>query len=410
MIKILHTADWHLGKRLDRFGRAEEQRMVMEEICEIADAQQPDLVLVAGDLFDTFNPPTEAVELFYKTVKRLADDGKRAVVAIAGNHDSADRIAAPDPLARECGIILAGYPGSHVTPFSLQSGLEVTRSEPGFIELSLPNHETPVRIVMCPYANEQRLKSFLGLDDAEQQMRDLLRTQWQNLADTYCDDKGINLLTAHLFFTPSSGPVPEEPDDEKPVLHVGGAQQMYAEQIPSQTQYTALGHLHRCMEIRGGEKPVVYSGSPLSYSFSEAEQQKYVVMIEAEPGAPVKTERIPLKSGKALLRLKADGIDEAITLLEENRDALVELSITTDDYLSSADRKRMSAVHEGIVAIIPTVRNQQAAESGQQAMADLSKSMVELFRDYFKSRHGGQEPGENLLELFREIRGEEEAR
>ena len=87
-MKILHTADWHLGKRLNEFSRIEEQREVLEEICRIAEEQQVDAVLVAGDLYDTFNPPNEAIELFYKSLHRLAAGGKRAVIGIAGNHDS----------------------------------------------------------------------------------------------------------------------------------------------------------------------------------------------------------------------------------------------------------------------------------------------------------------------------------
>ena len=107
-MKILHTADWHLGKKLDGFSRLEEQILVMNEIVEIADEQQVDLVLIAGDLFDNFNPSVEAVELFYKTLKRLSNNGKRPVVAISGNHNSPSLIDAPDPIARECGIILIG--------------------------------------------------------------------------------------------------------------------------------------------------------------------------------------------------------------------------------------------------------------------------------------------------------------
>ncbi len=87
-MKILHTADWHLGKKLDRFSRLEEQVSAMEEIITIADEEQADLVLIAGDLFDNFNPAVEAVELFYKTLKRLSLNGKRPVIAIFGNHDS----------------------------------------------------------------------------------------------------------------------------------------------------------------------------------------------------------------------------------------------------------------------------------------------------------------------------------
>ena len=156
-MKILHTADWHLGKRLDNYSRIEEQIEVMNEICEIADEQNIDLVLVAGDLFDTFNPSVEAVELFYKTLKRLANNGQRPVIAIAGNHDSPDRIDAPDPLARECGIILIGHPNTKVQEFKLPK-FEISNSVEGFIELKLNHIKFPVRIIHTSYANEIRLK------------------------------------------------------------------------------------------------------------------------------------------------------------------------------------------------------------------------------------------------------------
>ncbi|MCH8486318.1 MAG: exonuclease SbcCD subunit D C-terminal domain-containing protein [Candidatus Cyclonatronum sp.] len=403
-MRILHTADWHLGKRLDRFERLDEQRQVMQEICDIAEAQKADLVLIAGDLFDTFNPPTQATELFYKTLKRLSADGRRAVVAIAGNHDSADRIAAPDPLARECGILLAGYPDSVIPVFELGSGLRILKSEPGFAELALPGVQAPVRILLAPYANEQRLRTFLGLEAPEQNLRDQLAARWKALADTHCDEVGVNLLVAHLFFTPASGEKLEEPEDEKPVLHVGGAQQLYADAIPPQVQYTALGHLHRYIEIRKGERPVVYSSSPLSYSFSEAEQQKYVVMIDAEPGRPVRTARIPLQCGRPLKRLRATGMDEALHVLRENAQALVELSLTTETYLNAAETRQLHDAHEGIVAIIPNVRQQDAAPEEEAGLIDLQRPMEELFADYFRSKNANLDPGEGLMALFREIR------
>ena len=118
-MKILHTADWHLGKRLDRFSRLEEQVLVMNEIVEIADEQKVDMVLIAGDLFDNFNPSVEATELFYKTLKQLSLNGKRPVIAISGNHDSPNFIDAPNPLARECGIILIGHPNTKINHFEL---------------------------------------------------------------------------------------------------------------------------------------------------------------------------------------------------------------------------------------------------------------------------------------------------
>src|SRR5690606_31764086 len=104
-MRILHTADWHLGKRLDNFSRLDEQILVLDEIVEKADIHQADVIIVAGDLFDAFNPGTDAIDLFYKTLKRLTKNGSRPVIAISGNHDSPSLIDAPDPLARECGII-----------------------------------------------------------------------------------------------------------------------------------------------------------------------------------------------------------------------------------------------------------------------------------------------------------------
>ena len=100
-MKILHTADWHLGKRLENISRHEEQVAVLDEICQIADDRNVDAVIIAGDLFDVFSPPNESAELFFKTCKRLSNNGLRAVVAIAGNHDSPERIEAPEVLARE---------------------------------------------------------------------------------------------------------------------------------------------------------------------------------------------------------------------------------------------------------------------------------------------------------------------
>ena len=122
-MKILHTADWHLGKRLETFSRHDEQVAVLDEICQIADREAVDAVIIAGDLFDVFSPPNESSELLFKTCKRLANNGLRAVIAIAGNHDSPERIEAPESLARECGIVFSGFPHTVVPTFSLPTGV-----------------------------------------------------------------------------------------------------------------------------------------------------------------------------------------------------------------------------------------------------------------------------------------------
>jgi exonuclease SbcD len=201
--------------------------------------------------------------------------------------------------------------------------------------------------------------------------------------------------------------LPEEPEDEKPILHVGGAQAIFTENVPKQIQYTALGHLHRMHCVDEKPCPVYYGGSPLSYSFSEANQKKYVLIVDAEPGEPAKVSEVELKQGKRLLRKRAKGLEEALQWLAENQDALVELTLVTETFLTAMERRQLNAVHSGIVAIIPEVTDAGSLVGGQQKQIDLNQSMEELFRDYFKHEKG-QEPNEDLMNLFKEVLAEEE--
>jgi exonuclease SbcD len=406
-MKLLHTSDWHLGKRLEDFPRIAEQRAVLEEICEIADREQVDAILVAGDLFDTFNPPAGAVDLLYRTLKRLTHGGTRPVIAIAGNHDSPDRIEAPDPLARECGIIFAGYPNSQVPVFELETGLKALRSAAGFVELQLPREQVPLRLLLTPYANEFRLRTALAVDNSEEEFRSVLQYKWQELADTYCDTKGVNLLVSHLFMVKKGEEFPEEPEDEKPILYAGGAQAVFSCNLPRQIQYAALGHLHRMHQVDSVPCPVFYSGSPLSYSFAEANQKKQVLLIEAEPGAEVRVSGVELTKGRKLLRKRAEGLEEAIAWLNENPDCLAELTMVTDTFLTAQERKQLDNAHDGIITIIPEVRQTGGINPKNRMNIDLSKSMKELFRDYF--RHvKNQDPNDDLIRLFTEILAEED--
>ncbi|HNS18500.1 MAG TPA: exonuclease subunit SbcD [Bacteroidales bacterium] len=402
-MKILHTSDWHLGKKLEGFSRLEEQETALSEICEIADHENVDAVIVAGDLFDTFNPPSDAVEVFYRYLKKLANNGNRAVVAIAGNHDSPERIEAPDPLARECGIIFSGFPGNEIAPFRLETGLELSRSAPGFLEMSIPGTGCPLRIITVPYANEIRLRTYLGTEEPDAELRMLLEYQWAKTAETFCDSKGVNVLAAHLLFARDDQSIPEEPEEERRINYIGGAPAIFTGNLPSGIHYVASGHLHRFQLITSRPCPVVYSGSPLAYSFNEADQDKHVVIVEAEPGQMATYRKHLLKSGLRLIRKRFEDMDEAVEWLTQNQDVYLELTIVSDQYLSAIDRKRLQDAHPHIVTIIPESRNAIAGDDGNKGVAiDLTKKMEELFIDYFKYKKR-QEPGENILDLFREI-------
>ena len=406
-MKILHTADWHLGKKLEKFSRLDEQRDVADEICVIAEREEIDVVIIAGDVYDAFNPPAEAIELFYKTVKRLSNNGKRAVIVLAGNHDSPERIEAPDPLARECGIIFCGYPHSDVKPFKLETGLAVRKSDQGFLELELPNSEIPMRLISTPYANEIRLRKALSMENSEEDFRRILNDRWQILADKYCDTEGVNILAAHLFVVKKGVKLPEEPEDEKPILYIGGAQPVYTSNIPKQIQYTALGHLHKYNLMETSKGVAVYSGSPLSYSMSEAGQEKGVVVFEIKKNKKPEVKFVSLKCGRALLRKRTESVEEAVAWLKEHQHALVELTVLCDEFLTVDDRKALNEAHAGIITVIPERRHKKLSEDSVSSEIDLSMNMEELFKKYFESKNS-LEPADDLMDLFREVLGEVE--
>ncbi|MDH5826616.1 metallophosphoesterase family protein [Sphingobacterium faecium] len=401
-LKILHTADWHLGKRLDYFSRFEEQKAVLEEIIQIAEDEQVDAVIVAGDLFDAFNPPVEAIELLYTTLKRLTKNGTRPVIAIAGNHDSPDRVDAPDSLARDCGIIFAGKPNMEFSPYQIEQGFEISKGDSGFLEIKLPHIEFPLRLIVTAFANEHRLKEYLG-EDEQEGLNEVLTRKWQSLANRYCDDKGANLLVSHLYMNKKGGPVLEEPDGEKP-LRIGFADTVFTDCIPHQIQYTALGHLHRYQEIGGHCAPVVYASSPLCYSFSEAGQDKKVVILTVEPNKEVIYKAITICSGKKLMRKRFDSVITAIDWLTSNQDCLVGLTLVTSTSLTQAEKKYLEDSHQGIIYLIPEVNNSKSLNQAM-SISRRSKSINENFTDYYRFRNNDQLPSTELLDLFNEVLG-----
>ncbi|MBL7816752.1 MAG: exonuclease subunit SbcD [Saprospiraceae bacterium] len=398
-MKILHTADWHLGKRLENFSRHEEQVAVLDEICSIADREDVDAVVIAGDIFDVFNPPNESAELFFKTCKRLSNNGLRAVIAIAGNHDSPERIEVPDVLARESGIVFLGFPTTVVQPFSLSTGLCLIKSDAGFIELKLPRCAYPLRLFLTPYANEYRLRQYLNIENSEEELRQKLTEQWYNLAQKYADTEGVNIAVAHLFVAELKGKLPEEPEEEKPI-HVGNASVIYNDCFPFEFQYVAMGHLHRQQEISSSPCPVVYSGSPLAYSFHEENQDKYVMLIEAKPNENVDYQRIKLTKNKKLLRGRFETVDEVLSWVAQVPDDLLHITLLGHETLNQSITQRIRDAHKSIIYILPETLSDDGSVGIKNI--ELNKSIEELFSDYFF--HIKKYPINNELQLlFKEM-------
>lgn len=395
-MRILHTSDWHLGKMLENINRIEEQRQFIDELCGIAESEAVDLVLVAGDIFDTYNPSSAAEELFYDAVDRLNAKGARAVIVVAGNHDSPDRLCAASPLAYKNGIVLLGYPGSNAAMYPNRSA--ILQAGPGWLEIKLKNLEHSAVIIAVPYPSEARLEQLISADSQEDKLQqaysDKIAELLRGLSSNFREDT-VNLIVSHLYLR--DGKIS---DSER---QLGSALAVDPRQLPGNAHFIALGHLHRPQRIKSAPAPTYYSGSPIAYSFSETDYSKVVYIVDAIPGRDAAVREVYLRSGKPLKQWRAkNGIEEALRWCEEGRDlnAWIDLEIHTDRALTLEEQKKLRELNPGIINIRPVVTDEK--ESIISFERREGKRIEELFKDYYRYKTG-MEAAEEMLSTFLEV-------
>lgn len=377
-MKILHTSDWHIGKRLAGRDRLDEQRAALEEIASICDRESVDLVLVAGDVFDTFLPSAEAEDLFYESVKKIAGE-ERCVLLISGNHDDNIRLTAATALSEELGIYVYGNAG-HIP--KLCQNRRVFPVEAGANHIVFRSGEEEVFVNVLPYPNEARLKEDKNPDE---KFLDKMQ-RWMNAGQSE-NKRGLpSVFLSHLFI---AGGAVSEGERE---IDLGGARAVPLSALP-QCDYTALGHLHKRQSFRGN---VVYSGSILQYAFDEAGAKKSVVLFDLGREGVQNERRIELTAGKQLVRLQADGVTAAAELVKNYPNCYIELTVFLKEPLLSSQVRELREANAGIVLILP-----QVSQEGQVAEAVSLKQLSdsELFKTFYRKKFA-QEPSDELTELF----------
>ncbi len=395
-MRILHTSDWHLGPSLEGRSRLPEQGQFIAELVDIVTQEDIQLILVAGDVFDTYNPPADAENLFYDALERLSDGGKRAVVVIAGNHDSPDRLHAANPLALKYGISLLGYPGEQLLVGTAPGGVERINTGSGWVELTVPGCDEKAIVYALPYPSESRLNEVFTekLDEGSQQVAYSQRVGGLFAeADRIFRPDTVNLAVAHLF---ACGGLESESERQ-----LGGALAVSPLALAKQAQYVALGHLHRPQQVPNAPQTCRYSGSPLSFSFSEADQQKEVVTVEVVPGGLAKALPINLSCGKALKRWRANNMEEARLWLTEpkNLECWVELEIVADQPLEASELAELRKAHSGIITIRPIFPG-ITADLNERRLSEMP--LVDRFKLFFE-REKGVAPPEDLIGFFLEM-------
>ncbi len=379
-MKIIHTSDWHLGKRLEGKSRLSEQQDALSQLLHYIEAEKIDAVLLAGDVFDTVNPPAEAEELFYKT---CAEIGRHCpLIAIAGNHDNPERLAAPRPLARACNVArLGGFDHSAV-------GGDLTGGE-GWVRLKRGGEV--VNIAALPYPSLQRMSALGLLEGGAETPYPQLVKDWLKKCAAGFTSSGCNITLSHLFM---SGSV--RASDE---VELGTAALLGTDVLP-QAHYTALGHVHRPQCV-SKEKNVHYSGSLLPYSFDDDSEKSFVLLETSATG--VNMRRLPITAGKALVTESVHSYDDAVRALEDHPDAYVRLRYNCAEPLSAARYAELRS-H----ACFAAIEIEYASPEGGAADDRRGKTPEELFVQFYKDGHDGQAPRDSLMELFlRVMHGEE---
>ncbi|MCH5162020.1 MAG: exonuclease subunit SbcD [Clostridiales bacterium] len=379
-MKILHTADLHLGKRLGKASRLDEQCDVIRELVRVCDEQSVDVVLIAGDIFDTVVPTSRAERVFYQGVTALASRG-RAVIALAGNHDDDKRLSAASPLAESQGIVLAGeldYSalGSEtldepVPPASLfevaaaadflkKQRIKIVGKKGG---ISVHKGDERVNVALVPYPSEARLKDWAEQDysiDYEERVKNTIET-----ACEIFEDGAYNILCTHLFLTKSAA----EP--------LGGLEALPVSVLPENADYVALGHVHKRYTVT--KKPLaVYAGSPLQYAYDES-RNKSVTIIDT--AARTVTEHL-LKSGKKLTETDAYNFDDCMTKLEQYKDDYVRIRYGGEP-LGKSDYAQIKEHPAFNDFVITAVRHESEKTERRAHLTD-----DEIFEQYYLKRYG----------------------
>lgn len=273
----MHLADLHLGKRVNGFSMMEDQEYILNRILEIMEEEQPDGLLIAGDVYDKSIPPAEAV--------RLMDDFLTAVAAkhvpvflISGNHDSAERVAFGHQLMQGSGIWISPVYDGAIRHHTLE------------------DRWGEVNIYLIPFLRPSVVRSFFP-DVEIEDYTDALRTI---IEDLQVDTSRRNVVLAHQFVT-AAGTLPETCDSEQ--LSVGGLDRVDGS-VFSPFDYTALGHLHGPQRV--GSETIRYAGSPLKYSFSELHQKKSVTMAELREKGETEIRQIPLQPRREMIELRGN--------------------------------------------------------------------------------------------------------
>lgn len=361
-MKLLHISDLHIGKRVNEFSMLEDQKYILRQILAIADAQQADGVMIAGDIYDKPVPPAEAVQVFDWFLTELADRGKQ-VYAVSGNHDSAERIAFGAQLMRGRGVF--------VSPVYRGDTIRFTEKD-AYGELCF---------YLLPFIKPAVVRH--ALEDAPDMEGISLPESYHDAVKLAVERMGVdngkrNILIAHQFVTGAGRCDSEE-------VSVGGLDNVDAD-VFDVFDYVALGHIHSPQSLK--RETVRYCGTPLKYSFSEADQEKSVTVVELREKGNIALSTVPLLPLHDMRKIRGTYLEVTAKSFYQDTDTedYVQITLTDEEDIPDGLQK-LRIIYPNLMRL--EYDNSRTRESRviERAEEMDQKSELELFAEFYEMQN-----------------------
>lgn len=290
-MRFLHTSDWHLGMRLYGMDRKKEHEHFLQWLLHQIEEQKIEVLLITGDIFDTSNPPQDALQMYYQFLAEVSTLKMcKNVIIIGGNHDSANVLNAPKDLLKALNIHVIGCSTGNIQD-----------------EIIPIQSEGDIQAVVCavPFLRDKDLRYFVAgesIEEKEKRLKNAIISHY-NAAYTHIknhfESVPILIATGHLFAVGS------HTSESEKMIHVGNLGQVETHHFPEAFNYIALGHIHRPQKI-GGKEHIRYSGSPIPLSFTELDEHKQIVIADIQPNLKPQFLSVPIPQYRKLIRIKGE--------------------------------------------------------------------------------------------------------
>jgi len=382
-VRFLHTADWHVGKPLRGRSRMEEYARALEQVAQVAKDQRVDAVLMAGDVFDSPAPPPEAEKLVYNFLARLVSERIQCVL-IAGNHDHPRKLDALQTLLESLGI--------HVRP-------EVRPPDQGgVVTLTSRDGREEARVAVLPFVAERKVVDACTVMDAEHKWYEAYSKRIEQILAALTKglpSSTVNIVLAHLLVDGARVGTGERE------LHLGQIYGVNPQQLPAGVQYIGLGHLHRPQEVLAPAK-TRYPGSLIELDFGEQEQDKSVVVFEAQPQKAPGIELVPITAGRRLRTVEGT-LADLQRLAEEGSDDYLRVRVKAEAPTPGLADRVKELLPNALDVTVDHPRDAGAQPERGKGRGKLAPA--ELFAAYYEHRNQTPPPAE-LQKLFDAIHEE----